>query len=201
MPAAKAGGRSQRRLRSPAADVVGSAFERRLQRDAAATTHHHITGAAGSERRLRDAAVRLLATAVGIGAGADVERAMYERYFYASRRHYRRRVVALCANAKGASALMARGAPAAALAVMPTAMLCAPDAPALVAVQRRLGERRCEQQRQVADERRRATTQGTGLLRCPRCRRHHTDYVLLQTRSSDEGMTAFHACLHCDHRW
>lgn len=40
----------------------------------------------------------------------------------------------------------------------------------------------------------------TGLLCCPKCKRHTTKYYEMQTRSADEPMTVFSRCL-CGKRW
>lgn len=40
-----------------------------------------------------------------------------------------------------------------------------------------------------------------GLLTCRRCRSKKTVYMLAQTRSADEPMTAFVTCLACGNRW
>eukprot|EP00401_Gymnodinium_catenatum_P030583 CAMPEP_0117533188 /NCGR_PEP_ID=MMETSP0784-20121206/39759_1 /TAXON_ID=39447 /ORGANISM="" /LENGTH=251 /DNA_ID=CAMNT_0005329613 /DNA_START=84 /DNA_END=836 /DNA_ORIENTATION=+ len=40
-----------------------------------------------------------------------------------------------------------------------------------------------------------------GLLQCERCNGSRTTYFQLQTRSGDEPMTTYAACLECDHRW
>lgn len=40
-----------------------------------------------------------------------------------------------------------------------------------------------------------------GLLVCRSCKSKKTRYVLMQTRSADEPMTAFVTCLNCSRRW
>lgn len=40
-----------------------------------------------------------------------------------------------------------------------------------------------------------------GLLVCRSCKSKKTHYVLMQTRSADEPMTAFVSCLNCGRRW
>ena len=37
-------------------------------------------------------------------------------------------------------------------------------------------------------------------LQCSRCKQYHAAIELLQTRSADEGMTAFVVCSTCGHR-
>ncbi len=41
----------------------------------------------------------------------------------------------------------------------------------------------------------------SGMLRCPRCKGHKTDYYQLQTRSADEPMTTFANCEDCGLKW
>jgi transcription elongation factor S-II len=36
---------------------------------------------------------------------------------------------------------------------------------------------------------------------CGKCKKNRCSYYELQTRSADEPMTMFIACLHCGHRW
>ena len=52
-------------------------------------------------------------------------------------------------------------------------------------------QRRGRSQREVPD----------GLLVCRACRSKKTHYVLMQTRSADEPMTAFVTCFNCGRRW
>lgn len=40
-----------------------------------------------------------------------------------------------------------------------------------------------------------------GAVQCKRCKSNKTTFVLLQTRSADEPMTAFFYCYDCSNRW
>lgn len=44
-------------------------------------------------------------------------------------------------------------------------------------------------------------TASTSEARCRRCGQNKVTYTLLQTRSADEGMTAFFYCTNCGNRW
>jgi transcription elongation factor S-II len=41
----------------------------------------------------------------------------------------------------------------------------------------------------------------TDQFQCGKCRQRRTTYYQMQTRSADEPMTTFVACLNCDNRW
>jgi DNA-directed RNA polymerase subunit M/transcription elongation factor TFIIS len=40
-----------------------------------------------------------------------------------------------------------------------------------------------------------------GLYKCPRCKSWHTNYIQMQTRSADEGMTVKCECFDCNYVW
>lgn len=40
-----------------------------------------------------------------------------------------------------------------------------------------------------------------GFFQCPKCKKKHVTLTQKQTRSADEPMTCFFACLACGHRW
>lgn len=46
-----------------------------------------------------------------------------------------------------------------------------------------------------------ADTHAAGAAVCSKCKSDKTSYVLMQTRSADEPMTAFFACHNCGKRW
>ena len=43
--------------------------------------------------------------------------------------------------------------------------------------------------------------QEDGILKCRKCNTYKTTYTQAQTRSADEPMTTFAACLNCGNRW
>ena len=43
--------------------------------------------------------------------------------------------------------------------------------------------------------------QEDGILKCSKCKTFKTTYTQAQTRSADEPMTTFAACLNCGNRW
>ncbi len=45
------------------------------------------------------------------------------------------------------------------------------------------------------------TERKKGMYKCPRCKSFFTNYVLVQTRSADEGMTQKNECNECNFCW
>lgn len=45
------------------------------------------------------------------------------------------------------------------------------------------------------------TSSAEGIFQCRKCKKRHTTYFSVQTRSADEPMTNFITCLSCGNRW